>query len=122
MQRKFFSPINSHFFFFFFRLNQYKLDALMIPDASHDIIYMSAYTGYPLIVVPLGFNQSNNEPYGLLFAGSAWSESMLLRVAHGFEQALPIRNTIRPKYAEKHGLILKFLFKIIEFLKNLKIF
>jgi hypothetical protein len=83
---------------------------------------MSAYAGYPLIVVPLGFNQSNHEPYGLLFAGSAWSESMLIRVAHGFEQVLPIRNTVRPKYAEKHGPILRFLFKIIEFLKKLKIF
>jgi hypothetical protein len=57
-----------------------------------------------------------------MFAGTAWSEAMLLRIAHGFEQALPIRNTIRPKYAEKNGLLLQLLFKIIEFLKKLKLF
>jgi Asp-tRNA(Asn)/Glu-tRNA(Gln) amidotransferase A subunit family amidase len=83
---------------------------------------LAAFAGYPLIVVPLGFNKSNNEPYGLMFSGTAWSEAMLLRIAHGFEQALPIRNTIRPKYAEKNGLVLQLLFKIIEFLKKLKLF
>jgi hypothetical protein len=57
-----------------------------------------------------------------MFSGTAWSEAMLLRIAHGFEQALPIRNTIRPKYAEKNGLVLQLLFKIIEFLKKLKLF
>ncbi len=105
-------------FFVSYRLNQYKLDALIVPDASHDIIYMAAYAGYPLIVVPLGFNQLTHEPYGLMFAGTAGSESILLRIGHGFEQALPIRNTVRPKYAEKHGLILQFLYKIIEFFKK----
>jgi Asp-tRNA(Asn)/Glu-tRNA(Gln) amidotransferase A subunit family amidase len=83
---------------------------------------MASSPGYPLIVVPLGFNKSNDEPYGLMFAGTAWSEAMLLRIAHGFEQALPIRNTVRPKYAEQYGPILKFLFKIIEFLKKLNLF
>jgi amidase len=103
-------------------LNRYKLDALIIPDPEHEIVYMSAYAGYPLIVVPLGFNKSNNGPYGLMFAASAWSEGMLLRIGHGFEQALPIRNTVRPKYAEKYGFILEFLFKIIELLKKFGIF
>ncbi len=83
---------------------------------------MSALAGYPLIVVPLDFNKSDNEPYGLMFAGNAWSESMLLRIGHGFEQALPIGNTVRPKYAEKHRPVLEFRFKIIEFLKKLQIF
>ena len=57
-----------------------------------------------------------------MFAGTAWSEAMLIRIAHGFEQALPIRNSVRPKYAEKYGPILQFLFKIIEYLKKLKLF
>jgi hypothetical protein len=83
---------------------------------------MASFAGYPLIVVPLGYNTSTSQPYGLLFAGTAWSESMLLRIAHGFEQASPIRNTVRPKYAEQNGYILQLLFKIIEFLKKLKLF
>ena len=82
-----------------FRLNRHRLDALIIANATHDIISMAAVVGYPLMTVPLGFNTTTNEPYGLLFVASAWSESTLLRVAHGFEQALPIRNTVRPKYA-----------------------
>jgi hypothetical protein len=104
------------------RLIQYQLDALIVPTAEHDMTLMASTPGYPLIVVPLGFNKSDDAPYGLLFAGTAWSEAMLLRIAHGFEQALPIRNTVRPKYAEKYGPILQFLFKIIEYLKKLNLF
>ncbi|CAF4806362.1 unnamed protein product [Rotaria sp. Silwood1] len=81
-------------------LIQYKLDALVVADAIHDITSMASFVGYPLIVVPLGFKKSNDEPYCLMFAGTAWSESILLRIAHGFEHILPIRNTVRPKYAE----------------------
>ncbi|CAF0969493.1 unnamed protein product [Rotaria sordida] len=103
-------------------LIQYKLDALIVADTKHYITYMASSVGYPLIVVPLGFNESNNEPYGLMFAGTAWSESILLRIAHGFEQALPIRNTIRPKYAEQIISIRQFLLRIIEFIKNLELF
>lgn len=102
-------------------LREYKLDALIILDSEHDTIHMAAYAGYPLIVVPLGFNKSNNAPYGLMFAASAWSESILIRIAHGFEQAFPIRNTVRPKYAENNGFLLEFLFTIIELLKRLHI-
>ncbi|CAF1038925.1 unnamed protein product [Adineta steineri] len=102
-------------------LAQYKLDGLIIPDTAHEITIFASFTGYPLIVVPLGFNKSNDEPYGLMFAGTAWSESMLLRIAHGFEQAFSVRNTVRPKYAEQNGYILQFLFKIIEFLKKYKL-
>ncbi|CAF1112988.1 unnamed protein product [Adineta ricciae] len=100
-------------------LNEYELDALIVPDPEHEITVFASFAGYPLIVVPLGFNQSNNEPYGLMFAGTAWSESTLLRVAHGFEQAFPVRDTIRPKYAERHSAIYEFLFKIIEYFRKL---
>ncbi|CAF1025070.1 unnamed protein product [Adineta steineri] len=103
------------------KLTQHKLDGLIIPDVTHEITIFASFAGYPLIVVPLGFNKSNDEPYGLMFAGTAWSESILLRIAHGFEQAFSVRNTVRPKYAEQHGYILQLLFKIIEFLKKLKL-
>ncbi|CAF1026190.1 unnamed protein product [Adineta steineri] len=102
-------------------LTQHRLDGLIIPDVTHEITIFASFAGYPLIVVPLGFNKSNDEPYGLMFAGTAWSESMLLRIAHGFEQAFSVRNTVRPKYAEQYGYILQLLFKIIEFLKKLKL-
>ncbi|UJR07681.1 hypothetical protein I4U23_011967 [Adineta vaga] len=100
-------------------LNEYELDAIIVPDPEHEMTLFASFAGYPLIVVPLGFNESNNEPYGLMFVGRAWSESMLLRVAHGFEQAFPLRNRIRPKYAEQNSSIVEFLFKIIEYLRKL---
>ena len=91
----------------------------MIANGTHDIVTMASAAGYPLIIVPLGFNQTYNEPFGLLFSGTAWSESILLRIAHGFEQALPIRNTHRPKYAEQHETFLEFFYQIIEYFKKL---
>lgn len=80
-------------------MKRHRLDALIIANATHAIGTIASQTGYPLIVVPLGFNTTTDEPYGILFAASAWSEPTLLRIAHGFEQALPTRNTLRPKYA-----------------------
>ncbi|CAF5069360.1 unnamed protein product, partial [Rotaria socialis] len=38
---------------------------------------------------------------GLTIAGTAWSEAMLIRVAHGFEQASRVRDQRRPQYAER---------------------
>jgi hypothetical protein len=107
--------------FLCFRLSRYKLDALIVSDPEHNIVAFASFAGYPLIVVPLGFDQSNGEPYGLVFAGTAWSEAMLLRIAHGFEQGLPVRNVVRPKYAEQHGYVLQILFKIIEYLRKLQL-
>jgi len=62
---------------------------------------MTSAAGYPLITVPLGYKLADGEPYGLVIAGTAWSEAMLLRVAHGFEQASHVRNQRRPLYAER---------------------
>ena len=45
----------------------------------------SAVAGYPGISVPLGF--ISGLPVGLSFYGGAWSERMLLRCAHAFENA-----------------------------------
>ncbi len=54
-----------------------------------------------ILTVPLGYRQFDGEPYGLMIAGTAWSEAMLLRVAHGFEQASHVRDQRRPLYAER---------------------
>ncbi|MEE3123474.1 MAG: amidase family protein, partial [SAR324 cluster bacterium] len=45
----------------------------------------SAVAGYPGISVPFGF--ISGLPVGLSFYGGAWSERMLLRCAHAFENA-----------------------------------
>lgn len=43
-------------------------------------------TGMPGVTVPCGFC-SNNMPIGLHLTGPHWSEELILRVAHAFEQA-----------------------------------
>ncbi|CAF0897399.1 unnamed protein product [Rotaria sordida] len=82
-------------------LTKHSLDALITPNVSSSLTIMASAAGYPLITVPLGYDQSNGEPYGLMIAGTAWSEPILLRVAHGFEQASRVRDQRRPTYAER---------------------
>ncbi|CAF2419142.1 unnamed protein product [Rotaria sp. Silwood2] len=82
-------------------LTKHNLDALVTPDVFSPLTIMASAAGYPLITVPLGYHQANGEPYGLMIAGTAWSEAMLLRVAHGFEQASRVRDQRRPIYAER---------------------
>ena len=77
------------------------MDALIIPHFDSPLATMASAAGYPLITVPLGYHQSDGEPYGLVIAGTAWSEAMLIRVAHGFEQASHVRDQRRPQYAER---------------------
>jgi Asp-tRNA(Asn)/Glu-tRNA(Gln) amidotransferase A subunit family amidase len=88
-------------FLFILSLTEYKLDALISPDVHSQLTVMASAAGYPLISVPLGYRQSDSEPYGLLIAGTAWSEAILLRAAHGFEQASGVRDQRRPLYAER---------------------
>lgn len=82
-------------------LSDHNLDALIAPKVFSPLTYLASAAGYPLITVPLGYYQSDGEPYGLLIGGTAWSEPMLLRVAHGFEQASHVRDQRRPPYAER---------------------
>lgn len=44
-----------------------------------------AVAGYPHLTVPMGF--THGLPVGLSFIGPAWSEGLLLRFGHAFEQA-----------------------------------
>ena len=77
-----------------------RLDALVTPsggpawvidpvDGDRRIFGSSqpaALAGYPLVTVPAGFAHGAL-PMGLTFHGRAWSEPVLLRLAHAFEQA-----------------------------------
>ncbi|CAF0821118.1 unnamed protein product [Didymodactylos carnosus] len=66
----------------------------------------SAIAGSPMITVPLGYLQVGDgttdlQPFGLGIMGRKWSEGLLLKVAHAFEQATHVRDRVRPKYAPK---------------------
>jgi amidase len=88
---------------------QYKLDALVAPtagpawpidlpngdhSAGGDFTGPAAVAGYPHITVPAGY--VFGLPVGLSFAGRAYSEPVLIRLAYAFEQATRFRKP--PKF------------------------
>jgi len=89
-------------------MNKYNLDALVSPtdgpawltdliDGDHFLggsSQLAAVAGYPHITVPAGF--VFGLPIGISFYGRAWSESVLLKIAYGFEQATKVRKP--PKF------------------------
>ncbi len=84
-------------------MDKYNLDALVAPTDSPawmtDLVCgdhflggcssLAAVAGYPHITVPAGF--VFGLPVGISFFGRAWSESVLLKIAYGFEQASKAR-------------------------------
>ncbi|KJC42814.1 amidase [Bradyrhizobium sp. LTSP849] len=76
-------------------INQHKLDAVLFPGSMGAAI--AAKAGYPSVMVPGGFVSGADDkdtpdyPLGITFAGSAWSEHKLLRLAYAFEQASNMR-------------------------------
>jgi amidase len=80
-------------------LDQHRLDAIVAPTGAPAWVidpvsgdhYVggnstpAAVSGYPSISVPMGF--VFGLPVGISFVGRAWSEPVLLRFAHAFEQA-----------------------------------
>ena len=54
---------------------------------------IAAKAGYPTVQVPAGFIGAGGVPYplGASFAGRAWSEAKLLRIAHAFEAVTKAR-------------------------------
>ena len=74
---------------------QHQLDAVLFPANSGASI--AAKAGYPSVQVPAGFTavagptQTPDYPLGATFAGRAWSEPTLLRLAYAFEQAAKAR-------------------------------
>lgn len=89
-------------------MNENKLDALVAPTGSAawkiDLINgdffiggsssLAAIAGYPTITVPMGF--IDELPVGISFFGRAWTESLLIEIAYGFEQKTKHRKA--PKY------------------------
>ena len=69
----------------------HKLDAVVFPGTAGASI--AAKAGYPSVQVPGGFigdidgKETPDYPLGITFAGRAWSEGKLLRLAYAYEQA-----------------------------------
>jgi amidase len=73
-------------------MDRHRLDAVLFPGAAGAAI--AAKAGYPSVQVPAGFVAgigTPDYPLGATFAGRAWSEPVLLRIAYAFEQAMPAR-------------------------------
>lgn len=71
-----------------YALETYDLDAIVFP--SDEGSQISAKAGYPTIAVPAGYT-SHGEPVGITFAGTAYSEPLLIQVAYAFEQMTGFR-------------------------------
>ncbi|MGE7999764.1 amidase family protein [Lysinibacillus sp. NPDC093190] len=71
-----------------YTLKKYELDAIIFPSYIGSTI--SAKAGYPSIAVPAGY-MKNGRPFGITFAGTAFSEDVLIKLAFSFEQATKLR-------------------------------
>ncbi|MCH1624535.1 amidase family protein [Ferdinandcohnia quinoae] len=71
-------------------LEKYNLDAILFPSYIGSTI--SAKAGYPSIAIPAGYKQ-NGRPFGVTFAGTAYSEGQLIMLAYAFEQATNFRKS-----------------------------
>lgn len=67
-----------------FALKKYDLDAILFPSYIGSTIFAKA--GYPSIALPAGYKESGR-PFGITFAGTAFSEGILIKLAYAFEQA-----------------------------------
>ena len=66
-----------------FALKKYDLDAILFPSYIGSTICAKA--GYPSIALPAGYKE-NGRPFGITFAGTAFSEGILIKLAYAFEQ------------------------------------
>jgi amidase len=74
-------------------MDAHRLDAVLFPGAAGAAI--AAKAGYPSVQVPAGLVRGAGMPdtsLGATFAGRAWSEPVLLRLAYAFEQASRARH------------------------------
>ena len=78
---------------------QVDLSGLIPDDFSGWIMgrntVLANYTGVPAITVPCGFS-TGGLPIGLQIMGRPWEESLVLRVAHHYEAAVPRSQTVPP--------------------------
>lgn len=66
-----------------YAIEKYGLDVILFPAyVGADIC---ARAGYPSIAVPAGY-RDNGRPFGITFAGTAFSEPALIRIAFAYEQ------------------------------------
>jgi amidase len=76
-------------------MDRHNLDAVLFPGSVGSGI--AAKAGYPSVMVPAGFisgadgKDTPDYPLGVMFAGRAWSEHKLLRLAYAFEQTSRMR-------------------------------
>jgi amidase len=76
-------------------MSRHRLDAVVFPGTAGWAI--AARAGYPSVQVPAGLRSGVDNratpdyPLGLTFAGRAWSEATLLRLAYAYEQAADAR-------------------------------
>jgi amidase len=71
-----------------YALDKYDLDLIVFP--SEEGSHISAKAGYPSIAVPAGFT-TEGEPVGITFAGTAYSEPLLIEAAYAYEQLTKFR-------------------------------
>lgn len=71
-----------------YAIKKYHLDAILFPSYIGSTICAKA--GYPSIAIPAGYME-NGRPFGITFAGKAFSEGLLIKLAFSFEQATRYR-------------------------------
>ncbi|MFD0771783.1 amidase family protein [Bacillus sp. CGMCC 1.60114] len=71
-----------------FAIQKYNLDAILFP--SYIGSTLSAKAGYPSIALPAGYME-NGRPFGITFAGTAFSEGTLIKIGYAFEQVTKFR-------------------------------
>lgn len=69
-------------------MDEKRLDAVVAANSNAATIF--AIGGYPAISVPAGYG-GDGIPFGLSFGGLRGSESKLIEMAYGFEQATLVR-------------------------------
>ncbi|MGH9006473.1 MAG: amidase family protein [Acidimicrobiales bacterium] len=70
------------------------LEAVVLPGSDYS--GLAARSGWPSIVVPAGYDPTNRRPVGMMLISRPWTDARLLSLAHGLEQANPVR---RPPWA-----------------------
>jgi amidase len=80
-------------------LNSGPYDAIVVPAGSA-LVGIADRAGYPVLTVPVGYGIANsgsgNDPIGVTFIGTAFSEAKLLDYGYALEQALNVR--LAPSY------------------------
>ncbi|MCZ1265973.1 hypothetical protein EIH79_14635 [Paenibacillus tundrae] len=72
-----------------YTIDRNQLDAIKFPGYIWADI--CARAGYPSIAIPAGYRE-NGRPFGITFAGKAFSEPTLFRIAYSLEQRTKHRN------------------------------